>query len=137
MSLYDWLLFLHVTAAFILVAAVVALGVVLVGSRGADPARAGALLGLSPLALLLWDIGGLTVIVFGVWLALNVDGYELWDAWIALAIVLWFVAAAAGGNLRRTLAEAPGAAPRALTLWIVMAVASALLLIDMVFKPGA
>jgi hypothetical protein len=134
-SLYDWLLFLHVTAAFILVAAVVALGVVLFGARREG---GGALLGLSPLALLLWDIGGLTVIVFGVWLALNVDGYELWDPWIALAIVLWFVAAGSGGNLRRLLAESPGAAPaRALPLWTVMAVTSALLLIDMVFKPGA
>ena len=110
MELYDWLLFLHVAAAFILVAAVVLLGVVLLGARGDG---AGALLGLSPLGLLLWDIGGLTVIVFGIWLALNVDGYELWDAWIVVAIVLWFVAAAAGGALRREFAEAAGPPPRA------------------------
>jgi hypothetical protein len=132
-ALYDWLLFLHVAAAFILVAAVVVLGVVVLGARDRV-----ALLGLSPAALTLWDIGGLTVIVFGVWLALDVDGYELWDPWIAGAIVLWLVAAAAGGNLRRAFADAPGSSPpRALMLWAVMAVASALLLLDMIFKPGA
>jgi hypothetical protein len=110
---------------------------VLVGVRSARASRDTALLGLSPAALVLWDVGGLGTIVFGVWLALNVDGYELWDPWIALAIVLWLVAAASGGNLRRLLADAGGVPPRAATLYAVMAVASAALLIDMIFKPGA
>jgi hypothetical protein len=136
-GLYDWLLFLHVGAAFVLVAALVMLGVVLVGVRSARASRDTALLGLSPAALVLWDVGGLGTIVFGVWLALNVDGYELWDPWIALAIVLWLVAAASGANLRRLFADAGGVPPRAATLYAVMAVASAALLIDMIFKPGA
>jgi hypothetical protein len=135
-SLYDWLLFLHVAAAFVLVSAVVMLGVVVLGAR-ADRAAAGALLGLSPLALLLWDIGGLTVLAFGVWLALNVDAYALWDPWIIAALVLWLVSAAAGGNLRRALADAAGAPPRAVPLYAVMAVATAVLLVVMIYKPGA
>ncbi len=137
MGLYDWLLFLHVAAAFILVSALVLLGVVILGTRGDAAGRAGALLSLSPLALLLWDIGGLTVLVFGVWLALNVDGYELWDPWIVAAILLWLVAAACGGNLRRMFAEATGAPARAPALYGLMAAASAVLLVLMVFKPGA
>jgi hypothetical protein len=136
-GLYDWLLFLHVAAAFILVSALVLLGAVVLGARGEGGGRAGALLRLSPVALLLWDIGGLTVLVFGVWLALNVDGYELWDPWIVLAILLWVVAAACGGNLRRLFAEAVGAPPRAPLMYGVMAAATAVLLIVMVFKPGA
>ena len=138
MSLYEWLLFLHVLAAFLLVAGAVALGVLLFAARGADGDGRGALLGLSPLAMLLWDVGGLSVLVFGVWLALNVDGYELWDPWIIAALVLWLASAASGGNLRRILAEARGAAaPRALTVWAVMAVVTTALLLDMIFKPGA
>jgi hypothetical protein len=136
-GLYDWLLFLHVAAAFILVSALVLLGAVVVGTRDADAGRAGALLRLSPVALLLWDIGGLTVLVFGIWLALNVDGYELWDPWIVVAILLWVVAAACGGNLRRLFAESAGAPPRAPLLYCLMAAATAVLLIVMVFKPGA
>ena len=44
---------------------------------------------LGPPALALWNVGGLGVLVFGVWLALEVDGYELWDGWIIAAMVLW------------------------------------------------
>jgi hypothetical protein len=138
-GLYDWLLFLHVAAAFVLVAALVMLGVVVLGIRRDDGSRA-ALLGLSPLALLLWDIGGITVLVFGVWLALNVDGYELWDPWIVAAILLWLVAAACGGNLRRLFAERGGAAdapPRAVPFYATMAAATAVLLVVMIYKPGA
>jgi cytochrome bd-type quinol oxidase subunit 2 len=136
-GLYDWLLFLHVAAAFVLVSALVLLGAVVLGTRDDGAGRAGALARLSPVALLLWDVGGLTVLVFGIWLALNVDQYELWDPWIVLAILLWLVAAACGGNLRRLFAEAVGAPPRAPLIYGVMTAATALLLVVMVFKPGA
>jgi hypothetical protein len=63
-SLYDWLLFLHMLAAFAIVAAV-ALFTVLVAAP--DP----PVLRLTPLARRLWDIGGGGTILFGVWLALN------------------------------------------------------------------
>jgi hypothetical protein len=136
-GLYDWLLFLHVAAAFILVSALVLLGVVVLGTRGEATGRASALARMSPLALLLWDIGGLTVLVFGIWLALNVDSYELWDPWIVAAILLWLVAASCGGNLRRMFAEATGTPALAPQIYGLMAAASAVLLILMVFKPGA
>ena len=127
MSLYEWLLFLHVLAAFLLVAGVVVYGVLLLGPAGEPVSRA-----LGPPALALWNVGGLGVLVFGVWLALEVDGYELWDGWIIAALILWFVASAAGGRLgaggprgpadpgdrprgrhaRRDVARDRGAAPR-------------------------
>jgi hypothetical protein len=129
-SLYEWLLFLHVVAAFLLVAGLAAYGVLVLGDGG-DAAR-GA---LAPPALALWNAGGLGVLVFGIWLALDVDGYEPWDGWIVGAIVLWLVASGAGGRLSRGVRE--GADDRAALLLAVMAVATLALLVDMIFKPGA
>jgi hypothetical protein len=68
-----------------------------------------------------------------------VDAYQPWDGWILGAIVLWFVAFGAGGTLSRGMRDeaADLDAARARMLLAVMAVATALLLVDMVFKPGA
>jgi hypothetical protein len=134
MSLYEWLLFLHLLAAFLLVAGLVAYSVMVFASGGAVVARA---LGLPALAL--WNAGGLGVIVFGVWLALEVDGYELWDGWVIAAIVLWFVASGAGGRLGTGVREGTPvqAIDGARAMVAVMALATVLLLLDMIFKPGA
>jgi hypothetical protein len=134
MSTYDWLLFLHLLAAFMLVAGLVAYGVMVFGRGEAVVSRT-----LGPPALALWNAGGLGVIVFGVWLALDVDGYELWDGWIIAAIVLWFVASGAGGRLGAGLRERRPvqAIDGARAMVTVMALATLLLLLDMIFKPGA
>jgi hypothetical protein len=133
-SLYEWLLFLHVLAAFLLVAGVVAYGVVVAGDGGPAARRA-----LASPALVLWNVGGIAVLVLGVWLALHVDAYGLLDGWIVAAIVLWLVASAAGGPLSRAVRDdaAPLDPGRARVLFAVMALATAALLVDMVFKPGA
>jgi hypothetical protein len=60
--MYDWLLFLHVLAAFALVAAVVMISSVVLGA--AAPPR------VVSVANLLWDVGGLGTLVLGVWRAL-------------------------------------------------------------------
>jgi uncharacterized membrane protein len=122
-SLYEWLLFLHVLAAFSLVAGLTAYGVLVLGG---DAARR---------ALALWNVGGLGVLVLGIWLALEVDSYELWDGWIIAAFVLWLVASGAGGRLARMLRE--GGPDKARVQLAVMSLATLALLIDMVFKPGA
>ena len=130
MSLYEWLLFLHVLAAFALMAGLVAYGVLVLGSGGDAARRA-----LAPPALALWNAGGIGVLVLGIWLALEVDTYELWDGWILAAIVLWVIASGAGERLSRGMRER--APDRSELLLAVMAGASFLLLIDMIFKPGA
>lgn len=134
MSLYEWLLFLHLLAAFLLVAGVVAYGVIAYGRGEAVVSRA-----LAPTATALFNVGGLGTIVFGVWLALEVDGYELWDGWIIAAIVLWFIGSGAGGRLGAGVRE--GRPLRSIdgsrALVAVMAVATLLLLLDMIFKPWA
>jgi hypothetical protein len=127
-SLYETLLFLHVLASFLLVSGLAAYGVLVLGREAA--ARV-----LAPPAAALWNAGGLGVLVFGIWLALNVDGYELWDGWIVAALVLWLVASGAGGRLQRGLRE--GSADGARMLFAIMALATLALLVDMVFKPGA
>jgi uncharacterized membrane protein len=90
-------------------------------------------------ALALWNAGGLGVLVFGVWLALDVDGYELWDGWIIAALVLWVVGSGAAGRLGATVGkgESVQRLDGARVMVGVMALATLLLLLDMVFKPGA
>jgi uncharacterized membrane protein len=127
-SLYEWLLFLHVLAAFSLVAGLTAYGVLVLGGDAARRA-------LAPPAMALWNVGGLGVLVLGIWLALEVDSYELWDGWIIAAFVLWLVASGAGGRLARMLRE--GGPDKARVQLAVMSLATLALLIDMVFKPGA
>jgi hypothetical protein len=128
--MYDWLLFLHVLAAFLLVAGLAAYGVLLLEGGGEVVRRV-----LARPAGALWNVGGLGVLVFGIWLALYLDAYELWDGWIIAAIVLWLVASGAGGQLERSVREGTFAGTR--RLYVVMALASLALLIDMIWKPGA
>jgi uncharacterized membrane protein len=135
-SLYDWLLFLHLLAAVALVAGVAAYGAIVL-SGGGTAGAARRVLGAPALAL--WNAGGVGVLVLGIALAIEVDAYQPWDGWILAAIVLWFVASGAGGTLSRGVRDATaGPDPRrARVLFAVMAVATAALLVDMVFKPGA
>jgi hypothetical protein len=129
-SLYEWLLFLHVLAAFLLVAGLAGYGVLVLGGGGDAARRA-----LAPPTLALWSAGGRGVLVVGIWLAFEVDDYELWDGWIIAAIVLWLVASGAGGRLERGVRQ--GTLDGAGVLLAVMSLATAGLLIDMIFKPGA
>lgn len=125
--MYEWLLFFHLIAAFLLAVTVVmysavALGATL-GGRGTFVADR------------CWDVGGLGTLVLGIWLALHLDQYELWDGWIVGAIVLWLVAAGLGDTLRRRLAGGEPAAVATLH-WLRTATVLALLIV-MIWKPGA
>lgn len=150
MTLYDWLLFLHVLAAFAAVAAVVLLSAILAASwRAAGIVDAAPFLRMSRLGSRLWDVGGAGALIFGIWLAVDVEGYELWDGWIVAAFVLWVIAAAAGMRVGAGFRRAFGAdaghgelggsirSQRALVVHTVMAFAVAALLIVMIYKPGA
>ena len=147
MSTYETLLVLHLLAAFAMVASIVMFVGMLVGARRTrTAAEALPILRLSGAAAMLWNVGGITVLIFGVWLALHVDGYSIVDGWVIAAIVLWLIASAAGGPLTRAyrtgLGEGSDAAVastrtrRAVVLHATMAVATLLLLVDMIYKPG-
>jgi uncharacterized membrane protein len=107
-SFDDWVLALHVLAAFSLVAGIVLFWVlVVVGRRIDTPADT---LRLSPIA----KVGNATVgagmggtIVFGVWLAFSVGGYDIWDGWIIAALVLWLVGAELGRRTGAAYMQAP------------------------------
>lgn len=136
MSRYDWLLFLHVLSAFAIVGSVVAFTVVILGARRGGEGVAA--LRLVPLARRLWDVGGAGTLVLGIWLAIDLDGYGLFDGWVLGAIVLWAVAAYAGVRLGLDLREGESVANgRASLLYWVMAAAVTALLVVMIYKPGA
>jgi len=137
-STYEWLLFLHLLLAVLLVGGIVGFG--FAGLSAAEGVRRV----LARPSLILWNVGGLGVLVFGIALAIERPEYDPWDGWIIAAIVLWLVASAAGGRMSRFVSESyvRGDAPpltvdRARLLLAVMAGTTLLLLIDMIFKPGA
>ena len=159
MSRYDWLLFLHVFSAFALVAALTLYTVLIVSVWNKDvPGDVARLFSLQRVGDVLVGVGSIGVLVFGIWLAIDVKGYELWDGWIIAALVLWFVMGALGARtgkiynavrdraraLVREGENAPSAELRTLVqnrqgLWLHAAsvLVVLLLLIDMIFKPGA
>jgi uncharacterized membrane protein len=128
--LYDWLLFLHVTSAFLLATTVVVLSAPALGV--ATDKR------LLTVASVAWAAGGLGTLVFGIWLAIYVKGYEVWDGWVIAAIVLWAGATELGRRAETGFNAAEGDPTRAQAAmwhWLRTAVVL-LLLIDMIFKPG-
>jgi uncharacterized membrane protein len=143
-SRYDWLLFLHVLAAFALVAALVIFTTLFVTTRTATAAADTPLIRISWLASRFWEVGGLGTLVFGVWIALDLDNYDLLDGWIIAALVLWIVASGAGSQVVVAYTAARGGGelsamrtPRFTSQHVVMLLATTLLLVDMVWKPGA
>jgi cell division protein FtsW (lipid II flippase) len=122
---YDWLLFLHLLAAFLLSVTAVTYSAVALGA----PTGGRTLF----VADRCWDVGGLGMLVFGVWLALYLDQYEFWDGWIIGALVLWLVATGLGDSVRRRVGDGERAA---LMHWLrTLSVVG--LLVLMVWKPGA
>jgi uncharacterized membrane protein len=158
-SLDDWLLALHVLSAFSFVAGIVLFWVLIVAVRRTDTAE--GTLRMQPVA----KVGNATVgigmggtIVFGVWLAFSVGGYDIWDPWILAALVLWFVGAAVGRQTGEAFMAGPRKAmelreagrlepdaellainrtPQGLLLHAASSLIVLLILIDMIWKPGA
>jgi cell division protein FtsW (lipid II flippase) len=131
---YDWLLFLHLLAAFLLAVTAVTYSAVALGA----PASGRTLF----VADRCWDVGALGSIILGVWLALDLDQYEVWDGWILGAIGLWLIATGLGDGVRRGVERSgPGGAivyqrPVVLMHWLrTLAVVG--LLVLMIWKPGA
>ena len=159
MSFDDWLLALHVLSAFALVAGMVTFWVIILAARRTDTAE--GTLRAAPLVLVAsasTGVGSTGAVIFGVWLAFSLRGYDIWDGWILAALVLWAIAMALGG---RTNAEFKPATERAKQLrstgvssgdpellalnrtsrglWLHTAASLVILLIliDMIWKPGA
>jgi hypothetical protein len=158
-SFDDWMLALHVLSAFALVAALILFWVLIVAGRRTDTPEGTLRMGpVTRVAGAAIGIGMGGTIALGVWLAFSVGGYDIWDGWIIAAIVLWVVAAALGQRVNtayeagvkkaKELQAAGQTGPsaellalnrtsRGLVLQFVVSIVVLLILIDMIWKPGA
>jgi hypothetical protein len=131
-SRYEWLLLLHLIGAFAAVGSVVVFSVLMLSGARVAGAQ------LTVLGRRLFDVGGLLTLVFGVWLALDLDSYGIFDGWILTALVLWVIAAGTGMRLGEAYSgEAPPERGRVVPVYAVMTVTVTALLVVMIYKPGA
>jgi uncharacterized membrane protein len=157
-SFSDWLLALHLLAAFALIAALVLFTAVMVANWGdGRPQRASAYFRIAAIGGPLIGVGAGLTLVLGIWLAIDLDAYQPWDGWVLGAVVLWAVGAYAGSRVgahysgAQELVDrlaADGNEPNAelaaklsdggiRTLHAVTVVAFTAVLVLMIFKPGA
>lgn len=155
MSVYDWLLALHVLAAFSVAAALVLYSVlVFAGRRMTTLEQTRVLFRVAPVGGPLIATGLVLVLLLGVALALDSDTFELWDAWVLAALVLWALLGWVGQRSgvyytnvqKRAESGDPTAeaevlaalrAPAGVRLHLATVGVFLLLLLDMIFKPGA
>lgn len=142
MSLYDFLLLVHVLGAFALVAAFVAFWTMYAVTARREAAAADIVPALARPANVLVIAGSLITLIFGVWLAIYLDGYELWDGWILASLALWLVGVGTGERAGRVFAAPGGYADRdlrrrGLALQVASTIAIGVVLMLMIFKPGA
>lgn len=158
MSLDDWILALHLLSAVALVAAEVIFTIMIAALwRSDSPPRVASTMPLARTGVVLVMAGLAGTIVFGVWLAVSRDEYQLWDGWVIAALVLWALGAflgqqsgaayQAGGELaEKLLAEGKTTSPelaqtfgasRAFWLHSATLAVVVLVILDMIWKPGA
>ncbi len=158
MGKYEWLLFFHVTGAFLFLGgAVVAWVLGIAAARRERPSEIALLLGLTGTAAAAIGLGMMLTIVFGLWLVFDLEVYDLWDGWVIASLVMWALSGALGGaggkrdKETRRLAERLAAEadvpsselaarvrdPVALSLNIASSLLGFAILAVMIWKPGA
>ena len=159
MTFEDWIFSLHLLMAATLVGSLVMSWLVVVALYRVEVAD--ATLSLNRVAVVgtaLTVVGLLGAIAFGIWLAILRDAFQVWDGWVITAIVLWtiatiallrsFVEYAKPITRARALAASGETGPsaeltalnRTSTGLLLRGLASAaivLIVIDMIWKPGA
>jgi hypothetical protein len=154
-NFYDWMLALHLLAAFAIASALVLYSVlVFQGRRMESPEQRGLLFRIAPIGTPLIGGGSVLALILGVILAIDSDTYEIWNGWIIAAIVLWALMGAIGARTGKyytdvqKLAEEGGEsaqqevvarlrAPTGALLHLGTMLVFLLILLDMIFKPGA
>ena len=160
MSLYDWLLFLHVTGAFALIGGIVVAGILNFAtiSKLRRPSEIALLYGLVQPAVVAIGIGLTLTLAIGLWLVAESPwDYSYGDTWVIATLVLWLVSSWLGNagdkhhRQTRQLAQDLAArdnvsSPELIArvrnpLWLSMSYASGLgalaILGLMIWKPGA
>lgn len=157
MSRYDWLLFLHVTGAFLVIGGAVMAGVFNFSAlRTERPSDVVVFFRFARIAVAAIGVGMVLTLGFGLWLVHDV-GYGWGETWIVLALVLWVASNALGGiggNRERKVRElaerltAEGDAPSPELsarlrdpVWLAVSwgsgIAAIAILALMIWKPGA
>jgi hypothetical protein len=158
-SLDEWILALHVLSAFAFVGGIVLFWVLIIASRTMDSAE--DTIRIQPIARLgarAVAIGATGTLVLGIWLAFSYGEYDIWDPWIVAAILLWLAAGGVGGRTgteynkaldRARELESDGQTgpdaellalnrtSRGVVLHAIGSLLLLLLLVDMIWKPGA
>ena len=159
MSFVDWALAVHVLSAFAYVGGLVLFWVLVVAVRRVDtPEETLRMEPMVKVGNVAVGLGVVGTIVVGIYLAFAVDSYAIWDGWIIAALVLWAVAGALGQrtgvaymqgmNKAKELDAAGKTGPdrellalnrtqTGLILQTLASLAVLLILVDMIFKPGA
>ena len=139
MDLSDWLLFLHVLGAFVAVGALTALWGLLIGTRGTAPLfDPPAALQFGRISGILVGAGMMAALVFGIWLAIDLDAYELWNGWILASLVLWAIGGWAGGKAGKAFESDPLAnRAKGIRFQAINSLAVLVILVLMLWKPGA
>jgi uncharacterized membrane protein len=148
---------LHITAAFFFVGGSVAAGILnVLAIRSERPSDTAYLLRLIRVTLPAIGIGSIGTLILGIWLW-HERGYSLGAAWIWISLALWVVANALGGRggkhqeRAREMAERLAAAgdastaelralladPKGNALSWLAGVATILILVLMIWKPGS
>ena len=136
MDLYDWLLFLHVLGAFFAVGGLTALWALILGTRGATPLfDPPSTLAFGRVAGILVGVGLMAALIFGIWLAIDLDAYQLWDGWILASLVLWMFGGWAGGKSGKAFESNDRTA--GIRFQAINSVAVLVILVLMIWKPGA
>jgi len=158
-SFDEWILALHVLSAFAFVAGLILFWVLIVAVRRTDTPdetiRMEPIVKVGNAAI---GIGAGGTLLLGIWLAFSYGEYDIWDPWIIAALVLWAIAGAIGqrtgveytaGMTKAKELEAAGQTgpsaellainrtQRGLMLHTAASVVLLLILIDMIWKPGA
>jgi uncharacterized membrane protein len=159
LSLNDWILAFHLLSAFALVGSTVLFWTLVVAMREVDSVSDTIAYGrVASVGTKVVIAGGVGTIVFGVWLAFSQDSYAIWNGWILAAIILFVIGMATGGRagveymkamtraeeLQASGQEGSPGELRALNrtstgrlLHAISSIAILLVLIDMIWKPGA
>ena len=159
MTFLDWALAVHVLSAFAYVGGLVVFWVLIVAVRSVDTPE--ETLRMEPIVKVggaAIGIGAVGTILVGIYLAFAVDSYAIWDGWIIAALVLWAISGALGQrtgaaymqgmNKAKELDAAGKTGPdqellalnrtqTGVILHAFTSLAVLLILIDMIFKPGA
>lgn len=159
MDFEAWIFALHVLSAALLVGSLVMSWIVIVSLRSASTAA--TTLSLNRIAIVgnaATIVGLLGAIGFGLWLAILRIDFHPWDAWVIAAIVLWAIAtvmlflsfveyrkpvekakalAAAGDTKPNVTLTALNRSSTMLLLRALASTAVVLIVIDMLWKPGA